>query len=207
MAETLLSNHSKGLIFVLSAPAGTGKTTLIGMLKKEFPQITQSVSCTTRPPRPTEVEGKDYYFLSRKEFDDKIKAGDFLEYAQVFDYYYGTSKAFVLEQQKKGLHVFLVIDTQGAMLLKGKIDATFIFVSPPNLEELKRRLQMRKTENESSLKERLSWAQKEMETAKNYDYHFINDDLETAYQILRSIVIAEDHRVSHSRDSKTNSLK
>ncbi len=196
MTQKLLGNISKGFVFVLSAPAGTGKTTLVRMLAQEFPCIYESISSTTRPPRPGEVDGKDYYFLSKKEFEDKIRQGDFLEYAEVFGYYYGTSWAHVLEQQEMGKHVFLVIDTQGAMQLKKKnFSAVYIFLSPPSLEELRERLIKRKTENMKAIEKRLSWAKAEIEMMANYDYHIVNDNLNQTYIVLRSIVIAEEHRV------------
>lgn len=184
-----------GLIFVLSAPAGTGKTTLVSMLCEEFPRVTSSISCTTRAARPGEVPGKDYHFLSREEFEERIKAEDFLEYAKVFDYCYGTSKEFVLKEQKAGRHVFLVIDTQGALQLMEKaFPATFVFVHPPSLQELRERLVKRKTESEEVIEKRLSWAQKEMAVADRYDYQIVNDELDRAYDILRSILIAEEHK-------------
>ena len=198
MAQKLLGNLEKGLCFVLSAPAGTGKTTLVRMLSQEFPGIVESVSCTTRPMRPGEVEGKDYHFLSKQEFEEKIGQGDFLEYAEVFGYYYGTSRAYVLKQQEMGHHVFLVIDTQGAMQLKKKqFPAYFVFVSPPSPEELRKRLLKRKTESIEVIEKRLSWAKAEIDMVSNYDYHIVNDNLNLAYAILRSIVIAEEHRVKH----------
>jgi guanylate kinase len=194
--QKLLGNLPKGFVFVISAPAGTGKTTLVRMLAHEFPCIYESVSCTTRPPRSGEVEGKDYHFLSRLEFEEKIHQGDFLEHADVFGYYYGTSRALVQKQQEGGNHVFLVIDTQGAMQLKKtNFPAVFIFLSPPSLEELKGRLIKRKTESMEAIEKRLSWAKAELEMLGNYDYHIVNDHLNQAYAILRSIVIAEEHRV------------
>lgn len=194
--QKLLGNLSKGRVFVLSAPAGTGKTTLVRMLSQEFPCVYESISCTTRPIRQGEVEGQDYHFLSPEEFKEKISQGDFLEYAEVFGYHYGTSQALVLKQQQKGNHVFLVIDTQGAMQLKHKkFPAVYIFVSPPSLEELKERLTKRQTENKEVIEKRLSWAKAEMEMLESYDYHIVNDDLNMAYAVLRSIVIAEEHRV------------
>jgi guanylate kinase len=196
MTQKLLGNLSKGFVFVLSAPAGTGKTTLVRMLSQEFPCIYESISCTTRPPRPGEIDGKDYYFLSKKEFENEIRQGDFLEYAEVFGYYYGTSQTHVFKQQEMGKHVFLVIDTQGAMQLKKKnFPAVYIFLSPPSLEELKERLIGRKTENMEAIEKRLSWARAEIEMMANYDYHIVNDNLSQAYIVLRSIVIAEEHRV------------
>lgn len=194
--QKLLGNLPKGFIFILSAPAGTGKTTLVRMLSQEFPCIVESISCTTRPMRPGEADGKDYYFLTRAEFEEKIQHGDFLEYAEVFGYYYGTSLSFVHKQQELGRHVFLVIDTQGAMQLKKKnFPAIYIFLSPPSIEELKERLIKRKTETPEVIDKRLSWAKTELSMIKNYDYHIVNDYLNQAYAILRSIVIAEEHRV------------
>ncbi len=196
MVQKLLGNHSKGIVFVLSAPAGTGKTTLVRMLSQEFPCIVESISCTTRKPRQGEEQGRDYHFLSKKEFDQKVDQGDFLEYAEVFGYYYGTSQAYVLKQQEMGKHVFLVIDTQGAMQLKNKqFPGIYIFLSPPSLQELKERLIKRKTDSMEVIDKRLSWAQAELEMVGQYDYHIINDSLELTYKILRSIVIAEEHRV------------
>jgi len=166
------------------------------MLSQEFPCIYESISCTTRPPRPGEIDGKDYFFLSKKEFENEIRQGDFLEYAEVFGYYYGTSQTHVFKQQDMGKHVFLVIDTQGAMQLKKKnFPAVYIFLSPPSLEELKERLIGRKTENMEAIEKRLSWARAEIEMMANYDYHIVNDNLSQAYIVLRSIVIAEEHRV------------
>jgi len=195
MTQKLLGNLSEGLVFVLSAPAGTGKTTLVKMLQNEFPCIIGSISCTTRAPRSGEVPGKDYHFISQEEFAGKIKNGDFLEYATVFENYYGTSKEYVLKEQKKGKHVMLVIDTQGAMQIKKNgLPAVFIFISPPSLLVLKERLFKRKTESAAVIEQRLSWAKDEMALAPQYDYHIVNDNLENAYQILRSIIISEEHR-------------
>ncbi len=189
-----LGGLKKGLLFVISAPAGTGKTTLVRMLKEEFSCIEESVSFTTRKPRPNEVEGRDYHFISREEFEKKIRENEFLEYAEVFGNFYGTSKKFVEAREKKGKHVILVIDTQGAMQLKGKLEAVFIFISPPNFDELKTRLISRKSETEEAIAHRLSWAEKEMALSKKYDYHIVNDHLKTAYEVLRSILIAEEHK-------------
>ncbi len=200
MSEKILGNLPEGLVFVLSAPAGTGKTTLLRMLQDEFPCVAGSVSCTTRPPRPSETPDKDYHFLKPEEFEVKIKSGDFLEYAKVFDYYYGTSKQYVLQQQKMGKHVILVIDTQGAaQLKKNHFPAIFVFVSPPSLQELRERLFKRQTENSELIEKRLSWAQKELQMYVHYDYHIVNDNLHHAYDILRSILIAEEHKVRNQK--------
>ncbi|MDP1609407.1 MAG: guanylate kinase [Chlamydiales bacterium] len=190
----VLGNVNKGLLFVISAPAGTGKTTLVRMLQQEFSCVVESVSYTTRPPRPKEQAGVDYYFVSEPEFMQKLKEGEFIEHAKVFDHYYGTSKSFVQAEQALGKHVLLVIDTQGAMELKKHCDAIFIFISPPSLEELRSRLYGRKTETDQAMEQRLSWAQKEIALAPLYNYHIINEHLQTAYGVLRSILIAEEHK-------------
>lgn len=191
----LIGSMKKGFAIVVSAPAGTGKTTLVRMLIDEFPEaITQSISCTTRPPREGEIDGKDYVFLKEDAFQKRVKRGEFLEYAQVFDHHYGTLAETVEKQRLSGKHVALVIDTQGAMALKGKLDALFIFVAPPSLEVLKERLENRQTESEDVRKKRLDWAAHELEQAAHYDYQIVNDDLNVAYQVLKSIVIAEEHR-------------
>lgn len=184
----------KGLVFVVSAPAGTGKTTLVRMLLEEFHQVVESVSFTTRPPRPNEIPGRDYHFISSEEFKQKIAEGEFIESANVFGNYYGTSRKFVEAQQEKGKHVVLVIDTQGALQLRGQIDAVFIFISPPSIEELRARLYRRRSETEEAIEHRLSWAEKEIALAEKYDYHIVNDNLKTAYDVLRSILIAEEHK-------------
>jgi guanylate kinase len=199
LSNQLLGNLPQGLIFVISAPAGTGKTTLVDKLTHEFSSIVRSVSCTTRAPRHSEQEGRDYFFLDKKAFEKKIAEGGFLEHAKVFGEYYGTSVDFVKKLQESGKHVVMVIDTQGALQLqkhfKGKTPAIFIFISPPSLTELKERLHKRKTENPQSMEERLAWAKKELEMVHHYDYHIVNDHLETAYTVLKSIFIAEEHKV------------
>jgi guanylate kinase len=192
--STLLGGKERGLFFVISAPAGTGKTTLVRMLQEEFSCVVESISYTTRHPRPNETNGRDYHFITVEEFEQKIQEGEFLEYAKVFDNYYGTSRKFVESQEKKGKHVLLIIDTQGAMQLRGKIDGVFIFLSPPNLDELHARLLRRKTESDEAIAYRLSWAEREMEYAPNYDYHIVNENLKVAYDVLRSILIAEEHK-------------
>ena len=194
MSAKLLGGLAKGLVFVVSAPAGTGKTTLVRMLQAEFSCVVESVSYTTRKPRAGEQEGRDYHFISVDDFTKKIEEGEFLEYAKVFDYYYGTSGKFVEAQQNRGKHVLLVIDTQGALQLKDHYEAVFIFISPPNLSELRARLSGRKTETDAMIEHRLSWAEKEMALASHYDYHIVNENLQTAYAVLRSILIAEEHR-------------
>lgn len=196
MSNKFLGKCSRGLLFILSAPAGTGKTTLMRKLQKEFPdEIVPSISYTSRKPRPNETNGVDYHFVNTEDFEKRIALGEFLEYVQLYNHYYGTSFAWVEEQRNKGKHVFLVIDTQGATLLKNQIDAIFIFLKPPSIDELRKRLENRKTECVQRMEERLAIAKKEIEASVIYDYLIVNDDLETAFQVLRSIVIAETHRI------------
>lgn len=191
----LLGNHSHGLLFIVSAPAGTGKTTLVEMLTREFACVTRSISTTTRPKRPNEVDGVDYCFTSEEEFVKKVQEGQFLEHVTLFGYHYGTSKLQVEKLRAEGKHVFLVIDTQGALHLMGQVAATFIFILPPSFEELARRLQERGTENYDSLSKRLQEAEREIATSCAYQYVIVNDEIQTAYQVLKSIVIAEEHRI------------
>lgn len=179
----------KGLIFIVSAPAGTGKTTLVEMILTEFPgEMQRSISCTTRSPRGKEKDGVDYIFLTQQEFQQDIAEGAFLEYARVFEQYYGTLKSSVLSSQLAGKHVFLVIDTQGALYLKDKIEAVFIFIMPPNLETLRERLIRRDTDTQEAIDLRLSYAQQEMEKAQYYDYIIVNDDLEQSYRDFKEFV-------------------
>ncbi|MEI6241823.1 MAG: guanylate kinase [Chlamydiota bacterium] len=191
----LLGNLSKGIFFVVSAPAGTGKNTLVNLLKEEFPCVIESISYTTRKPRKGEVHGREYFFVSEEEFLRKVKLGEFLEHAKVFGSYYGTPNKEIFEQRETGHHVVLVIDTQGALSIKGKVPAVFIFIKPPSVEAIHIRLQTRNTETKESMEERLSWMNKEIEASVHYDYQIINEDLIIAYQVLRSIVIAEEHKV------------
>lgn len=203
MMEKLLGTLTKGFVVVMSAPAGTGKTTLARMLMDEFPSVSESVSCTTRPMRPGEVPEKDYHFMSVEEFERKEKEGEFLEHATVFGHHYGTLKEHVDQKVKKGQHVILVIDTQGAMKLKKQgYPALFIFIKPPSLAELRTRLFNRNTEQEKHIEERLAWAVHELEMAKDYDYIIINDNLHRAYEILRSILISEEHKTQRYHDRK-----
>lgn len=189
-----LGNLSRGLLFVISAPAGTGKTTLVNLLTNEFPCVIRSISCTTRKPRPEERDGRDYFFVSPEEFQRKLGQGEFLEHATVFGASYGTPRSFIESAQAQGQHVILVIDTQGALQLKNKVKATFIFISPPSLEELKKRLYRRSTETAQKIEERVQIARQELEKISHYDYHLVNDDLAVAYTVLKSILIAEEHR-------------
>ena len=192
----VLGSRKKGLPFIISGPAGTGKTTLVNMLTKDFPCIKESISFTTRPKRPEEVSGDHYHFISDEEFEAKIENGDFLEYVQLFDQRYGTSKSWVEKQLNAGIHVILTIDTQGALYIKEKnlLPAVYIFLSPPSLEELTNRIRERKTETPEMIAKRLERAKQEMALSEQYDYKIINDDLTVTYEVLKSIFITEEHK-------------
>ena len=191
----LVGNCEKGLIFIVSAPAGTGKTTLVQRLANEFPDIVPSISYTTRKPRPREENGKDYFFVSETEFSHRIDNGEFLEHVYLYQDYYGTSASWVEQKLNEKKHVILTIDTQGALHLKDKIDPILIFLAPPNLEQLQQRLTQRGTESTSMIEKRLNWAVEEMKAMEHYDYCVVNDDLNVAYNVLRSIIIAEERRI------------
>lgn len=191
----ILGNVKVGTLFILSAPAGTGKTTLVQLLTHEFHCVIASISFTTRKARPGEIEGIHYYFISEEDFAARIAAGEFLEYVKLYGHYYGTSRIWVEQQLKKGKHIVLVIDTQGARQVRDKIKVVTIFVAPPSIEELDKRLRLRKTDNDESIEQRLMWAKEELRAQNEYDYLIVNDDLSTAYQVLRSIFVAEEHRI------------
>ncbi|NGX44716.1 MAG: Guanylate kinase [Candidatus Anoxychlamydiales bacterium] len=197
MKQKLLGNLKKGLFFIISAPAGTGKTTLTRMLTKEFKPVIESVSFTSREPRKDEKEGIDYFFITKEEFEKKIEENGFLEYAKVFDHYYGTSKTFVEKNLNEKKHVVLVIDTQGAMKLKNRIECTYIFISPPSIGTLKERMKKRADIDDKEIEKRLTWANEEMKQIVNYDYNITNIDLDKSYEELRSVFIAEEHKVKN----------
>jgi guanylate kinase len=187
----------RGLCFVVSAPAGTGKTTLVSKLKDLNPRVVQSLSYTTRKPRAGEINGLHYNFVSRKDFEEKIARGEFLEYVTLYGDYYGTAKDCVEKLLSQGRHVFMVIDTQGASLLKDKWPAVYIFISPPSLEVLRERLSKRRTESPSLIEQRLKIAETELKARLAYDYQIINDDLDKALEALSGIVTAEEHKTKN----------
>ncbi|MEM7174852.1 MAG: guanylate kinase [Chlamydiota bacterium] len=196
MKSQLLGNLKQGLLIAISAPAGTGKTTLVRKLIAELPQyVVQSISCTTRALRPGEVDGKDYFFLTKDEFARRKNNGEFIETVSVFSADYGTLSATIANQRQGGKHVICVVDTYGALALKEKENARLIFLLPPSLATLKERLKKRKTESKEGLEERLERVHFELDQIKHFDYQVVNCDLEIASQVLKSILIAEEHRL------------
>ncbi len=190
----LLGNLKEGLLFVISAPAGAGKNTLVNLLEKEFSCVKETVSCTTRPKRTNETDGREYFFLSQEAFQKKIQEDAFIEHKQVLQEHYGTLKSEVKKIQSQGKHVICVIDVQGGLQIKKQMEAVLIFIQPPSLAVAKQRLEKRNTESSEIIAGRLKLAEEELKKAPAYDYQLVNDDLDQAYQVLRSIFIAEEHR-------------
>lgn len=183
------------MLIVISGPSGAGKGTVIkGVLKKK-PELVYSVSYTTRPKREREVNGRDYFFVSKEEFEKMIERGEFLEWAKVYGYYYGTSKSFVLEKLKQGKDVILEIEIQGAKKIREVFDrnnAIFIFIAPPSFQELKKRIEKRRRgESEEEIKRRLEFAKEEIKEAEKYDYIVINDDIDRAVEEVLCIINRE----------------
>lgn len=175
---------------VICAPSGTGKSTLLGRLKDERPDLQWSVSCTTRSVRPGEISGKDYHFIPVEVFQNQIEEGQFIEWALVHSNYYGTSKKFVDEGLRQGKKMLFDLDVQGADAMK-KIygnQAQVIFIEPPSVEELEKRLRTRGTDPDKVIQERVDNARKELNRKNDYDHLILNDEIERAYKALKSLV-------------------
>jgi len=183
----------QGRLFVISAPSGAGKTTLLRGVMSSLVKVKFSVSHTTRNPREGEVDGVDYHFVSRDTFRQMIADNMFLEHAEVHDNFYGTSHAAIEEQLQDGFDVILDIDVQGAAILRKnpQVDAAFIFIAPPSLVELERRLRGRGTENEEKVRLRLINARTELESSSKYEYLIVNSDVDEGTNLLQAIILAE----------------
>lgn len=187
----------RGLLIVFSGPSGVGK----GTVRQEIfstpdHQLEYSVSMTTRPQRPSEVEGVDYFFRTREEFESLIKQGLMLEYAEYVGNYYGTPLTYVNETLDKGIDVFLEIEVQGALQVKKKVpDGVFIFLTPPDLDELKERLVGRGTDSEEVIAKRIEKAKEEIAMMREYDYAVVNDEVPLAAERVKRIIETEHFRV------------
>lgn len=183
----------EGRLFVVSAPSGAGKTSLCRAVTDEMENVRHSTSYTTRNPRPGEIDGRDYYFVTVERFREMIRAGDFAEWAEVHSNLYGTSRRVLDSMRAEGIDVILDIDTQGAKQIKEKYDgrAVFIFIMPPSLEILEERLRNRKSDHENEIKKRMQRARDEIRDYTMYDYVIVNRDFERALLEIRSIIIAE----------------
>lgn len=185
----------RGVLFVVSAPSGAGKTTLCKELVASVPDVHPSVSYTTRKPRPGEVHGRDYYFVDEPVFQDMVQRNDFAESARVYDHFYGTPRQALTDMMEKGLDVLLEIDTQGAMQIKKKFsDGVYIYILPPSIDALRARL-MQRGDAPDDIQRRMQKARQEILNYREYDYIVRNEDLKRASQELQAIVHAERARM------------
>ncbi|MDD7218977.1 MAG: guanylate kinase [Clostridia bacterium] len=192
---------SKGILVVVSGFSGAGKGTVIHRLLEKYDEYALSVSVTTRQPRPGEQEGREYFFRTREEFEKLIREDALIEYAQYVDNYYGTPRSYVEEHLHAGRNVILEIEIQGAMKIKKKIpEALLIFVTPPSVEELEKRLTGRGTETPEVIAGRLERAGEEAKGMEQYDYILVNDEVEDCVDSLHEIIASEHKRVSRNRD-------
>jgi len=184
-------------IFIISAPSGSGKSTLVNEARQIVSGLDFSISYTTRKPRGSEQNGREYFFVSRTEFEVMIEQDEFLEHAEVFGNYYGTARRFLREAEQKGSDLLLDIDVQGAEQIKRKLpQAVSIFILPPNRNELEKRLRNRSQDSEKVIQLRLVTASREIENYYKYDYILVNDRLEDSVMALRAILLAERLRRS-----------
>jgi guanylate kinase len=186
----------KGRLIVIVAPSGTGKSTLIKRVLEDIPVLEWSVSCTTRPIREGEEHGVNYYFIDKEEFQTRIREDDFIEWAMVHSNYYGTSRKFTEKGLKEGRYLLFDVDVQGADSIKHMYpdDSAIIFIEPPSIKELEKRLKGRGTDDKKVIEERLENAKSELLKKNDYDHLVMNDDLERAYAELKEIVEKEINR-------------
>jgi guanylate kinase len=198
----------RGQLFVLSAPSGTGKTTVAERLVETMPDLALSRSYTSRPARPGEQDGVDYHFVSRRRFEEMIAAGEFLEYADVFGNLYGTCAQETERLLTLGSDLLLVIDVQGARQVRERgLALVSIFVLPPSYDVLEQRLRGRSKDTDAAIRRRLEVARAEVSSYHDYDYVIVNDELESAVDALGSIVLAERHRVARMRHGADRIIK
>jgi guanylate kinase len=198
----------RGLLFIVSAPSGTGKTTVVERLVEALPDLVRSRSYTSRPARPGERDGVDYNFITRERFEAMVGRGEFLEYADVFGNLYGTRAEDTERLLASGRDVVLVIDVQGAQLVRASgIETVAVFVLPPSFEVLERRLRGRSKDPEDAVRRRLRTAREEVAVYGEYDYVVVNDELDRCVDRLRAIVVAERARLRSMRGSIEAVLK
>ena len=186
----------RGRLFVVSGPSGVGKDTVLARLHELVPDAVRCVTATSRPPRANEVEGRDYIFVSVTRFREMVEADEFLEYATVHEKLYGTPKAWVEQQRAAGRDVILKIDVQGGLTVRTRVhDAVLVFLTPPSVAELERRLRARLTDTEDQINIRLLDARSELQQIPNYDFSVVNDEVEQAAGLLRAIILAERARI------------
>ena len=190
-----VQSKGKGLIFIISAPSGTGKTTLVKRVMEDVPGLRFSVSYTTRSPRAGEQEGKDYHFVSPAVFREMVKRGEFLEWAEVLGSRYGTPRVDLKALAAEGIDLILDIDTQGAKKVREKMESpVLIYLLPPSLDDLEGRLVKRDLDSPDRIKFRMANAQKDMKEARRYHYVIVNDRIEEAAEKLKAIILAERGR-------------
>lgn len=197
----------RGYPIVISSPSGGGKTTLVHRILADMPKAAYSVSATTRPPRQGERNGRDYFFVSKPAFERMIRKHELAEWANVHGHHYGTPKRFLDAKITLGYFPILDVDVQGAIQLKKKYPAgVYIFLIPPTLRELARRLRERHTDSPDVIKRRLQAARRELAVAQNYDYVVLNDDLDAAVERVKTILEAERWR-AHRADARLKALR
>lgn len=194
--DAIVKRH-QGILFVVSAPSGAGKTSLCQALVSQVPDLRYSVSCTTRQPRPAEIADRHYHFVDEATFRDMIKEGAFLEWAEVYGHLYGTPRAPIKEWIAQGIDVLLDIDAQGALQIRRhEPDAVSIYILPPSLEVLRRRLEDRKGDAPDEIARRLKKARDEVKNYRDYAHVIINEDFKSAVRQLEAIVLAERSRTA-----------
>ena len=197
----MIKTNGRGSLIVVSGPSGAGKDSIINKLKEMNNNVWVSISCTSRDKRGREQDGVDYFFLSEQEFRDKIARDEFLEYAEYNNHLYGTPKDKIKEQLDKGVDVILEIEVQGALIIKNKIkDAIFVFIMPPSMKELRRRLIARKTETIEKTNARFKAAYNEINEVNKYNYVIVNDEVDRAALKLNAILTAIKCRVDRIED-------